>query len=176
MAITRTETKWNFETRTHGEPTEVMTYVGRVVKVYSKDHRAMSDVYTTATFATVVEDDGSVAEVLVNANFECDTSNGRAKADADPMALLAYVNHLKAIEDARAAQARQAHAARELKERNAPELGKRMRVVRGRKVTVGTEGTVAYIGENRVLLKAHDAWRDRKADGVWVQPGYLEAL
>lgn len=58
---------------------------------------------------------------------------------------------------------------------NVPVLGKQMRVARGRKVKVGTEGTVAFIRGDSVLLKEDAVWRDRKAQGVWVPASYLEA-
>lgn len=68
----------------------------------------------------------------------------------------------------------------ELKEKqerikNAPVVGKKMVVVSGRKVKPGHEGTVAYVRENRVLLKAHNEWKDRKANGVWVEARHLKA-
>jgi len=61
------------------------------------------------------------------------------------------------------------------KERNNPTLGKRMTVVRGKKVPIGTEGVVAYVKGDSVLLKDGANWRDRKADGVWVHRAYLKA-
>jgi hypothetical protein len=74
----------------------------------------------------------------------------------------------RAAELAAAEQARRAEA-----ERNRPTIGKRMRVCRGRKVPIGTVGTVAYIMNGRVLLKDDDKWQDRRAQGVWVDARYL---
>lgn len=57
-----------------------------------------------------------------------------------------------------------------------PEVGKKMVVVKGRKVPKGTEGTVAYVNrEGSVLLKKDHEWQDRKAQGVWVTATYLKA-
>lgn len=67
-------------------------------------------------------------------------------------------------------------ARKQEEERNRPVVGKQMVVFKGRKVPVGTIGTVAYIHSNGgVLLKADNEWRNRKADGVWVNPGNLKA-
>jgi len=61
-------------------------------------------------------------------------------------------------------------------ERNRPVKGKRMEVFKGRKVPVGTSGTVAWISNSgNVLLKPDNVWQDRKADGVWVPAGNLRA-
>lgn len=76
---------------------------------------------------------------------------------------------------ARQCEATWAEAARaEEAERNRPVIGKKMVVKSGRKVPVGTEGTVAFINrEGSVLLKDDNAWQDRKANGVWVNPQHL---
>lgn len=73
--------------------------------------------------------------------------------------------------------AREAEEKREREEavKNRPELGKKMVVKSGRKVKPGTIGTVAYISGGRVLLKDDANWKDRKADGVWVEARHLAA-
>jgi hypothetical protein len=67
--------------------------------------------------------------------------------------------------------------ARRLKEaRDRPEVGKQMRVKSGSKVKPGTLGTIAYIHHSgRVLLKPDASWRDRNAQGDWIDPRHLEA-
>jgi len=61
-------------------------------------------------------------------------------------------------------------------ERNRPVIGKQMVVAKGRKVKVGTVGTVAFVSDSgRVLLKDDDKWQDRKSDGTWVAAGNLKA-
>jgi hypothetical protein len=86
-----------------------------------------------------------------------------------------------------AAAAAEAHAKREAarleaekrREEDRVVVGKPMVVVRGRKVKVGTAGTVAYLREGRygwsALLKPDGAWRDRAVDGVWVDARNLSA-
>lgn len=76
----------------------------------------------------------------------------------------------------RAADAVRARELEAERERNRPVKGKKMVVARGRKVKPGFEGTVAFVSGDRVLLKAHDKWQDRKADGVWVSAAYLKAV
>lgn len=64
-----------------------------------------------------------------------------------------------------------------LAEKNRPVVGKRMKVVKGRKVPIGTAGTVAYVSERgTVLLKDDDKWRDRKAQGTWVNAQNLAGI
>lgn len=51
-----------------------------------------------------------------------------------------------------------------------------MIVAKGRKVPLGTVGTVAYISSSgSVLLKADSEWQDRKAQGTWVSGANLRA-
>ncbi len=57
---------------------------------------------------------------------------------------------------------------------NLPALGKKMIVISGRKVKPGHTGTVAYVRDDRVLLKGDNEWKDRKANGVWVNARHLE--
>ena len=153
-----------------------VTYEGRVLRVYKRDYRAMSDVYTLATFATVVEPDGTIEEVLVNANFECDVGGGHAQVDATPECLAAKAAHDAKLEAARRARDEADRARRAEEEKNRPVKGKKMVVARGRKVPLGTVGTVAYVsGSGSVLLKADHEWQDRKAQGTWVDARNLKA-
>lgn len=159
------------------KPLTVTTHVGRVLRVFNEDYRAMSDVYTLATFAEVLTDDLKIQRVLVNANFECDTSGGRAEVDATP-GVLAIKKSLDLIAEG---QKREWKKKRDEElaeaEKNRPVKGKKMVVTRGRKVPVGTVGVVAYVHENgNVLLKDPEIWQDRKASGQWVNASYLKAV
>lgn len=176
MAITKEKADWNPQTQQRDIKEVVTTYVGRVIRVHQRDYRAMSDVYTLATFATVVDDAGEVKEVLVNANFECDDSRGRAVVDATPEVLAIKATHDKKIADETERLNQAVLEERKAKELNRPVPGKKMEVVKGRKVPIGTVGTVAYVsGSGNVLLKADDAWQDRKAQGTWVSSTNLKA-
>lgn len=169
---------------TTGEYVEkkIEKYVGRVMSTFQRDLRAMSDVYTDATYAHVVEDDFTVKTVLVNANFELDTRQGHAEVDLSQalrveMDFRAQVAKFEA--DIRAEEERRERLrVAAIREANRPVKGKRMRVTGGRKVPKGTTGTVAFVSNDgeSVLLKDDDKWQDRKADGQWVKSRWLEAV
>lgn len=177
MAITRNDVKWNAETKSYDILSTQVLAEGRVLRVYNSDYRAMSDVYTYATFADLIQDDGSVKQALVNANFECDVSGGRAEVDANEHYLNLHEGWKLVQENLRREQAELDRIARLEVERNRPVVGKKMIVTKGRKVKVGTCGTVAFIHRNTgsILLKDDDKWQDRSANGVWVNPEYLKA-
>lgn len=150
MAILKTPAKYDPATERWEPGTETtVSYEGRVLAVYHKDYRAMSDVYTWATYAEVLGDDGLLHEVMVNANFECDVSGGRAVVDATPE-VIAQAEALRAAAAAeaerRAEAARQAAAEREAR---APRVGRTVKVVKGRKVPVGTTGFCFWTGPGR---------------------------
>lgn len=165
---------------------EYEEHVGRVFSISSRDYRAMSDVYTIASYAMIVKDDGSMEEIMVNSGFEGDTKGGHAVVDVGPEAealIAGYRARMApiweaallveaAIEEAK----KRADDAEAYRIANKPVTGTKMIVVRGRKVKVGTIGVVAFISNNTggVLLKDEKVWKDRKANGVWVEPGYLE--
>ena len=149
----------------------------------------MSDVYTIATFAMIVKDDGSLEEVMVNSGFEGDTKNGRATVDVGPEAealIAGYRAKMAPVWEAareverlaREEAKKEADDAEAYRIANKPVTGTKMIVVRGRKVKVGTIGVVAFISNNTggVLLKDEKVWKDRKANGVWVEPTYLEVF
>lgn len=181
MAITSYDASYDKETQRYTLDRENprVSYVGRVLSVYNRDYRVMSDVYSLTTFALVVEDDGTISEHMVNANFECDVSGGHAEADASPECLRIKADHDAKVEEERSARAEEKRKARAEEERNRPEKGKKMVVAKGRKgrnVHGGFAGTVAYVsGSGSVLLKADNEWQDRKAQGTWVNARNLIA-
>jgi len=67
------------------------SYEGRVLNVYSRDERVMSDIYALVSRASVAEADGSVKDLYLKAHFECDTREVDYEVDASP-AVLALVN------------------------------------------------------------------------------------
>jgi hypothetical protein len=143
MAIIHTPSKYNSTTSRWEQGTEsTTTYEGRVLAVYNRDYRAMSDVYTYATFASVLSEKGSIVEILVNANFECDMGGGEAVVDATPE-VVAQAAALKAAEAAAAEKAAEEREAARI------ERGRKLRVVRGRKVPIGTEGECSWYGQTQ---------------------------
>lgn len=83
-------------------------------------------------------------------------------------------NERKRDEERRRAREEAELAERIREEENRPVIGKKMIVARGRKVKVGTVGTVAFVRDGSVLLKLDATYTDRKVGGVWVQAHNLE--
>ena len=149
---------------------------GRVIGVYMRDYRAMSDVYTYATFASVWNGT-CIEEVLVNANFECDCSCGNAQVDATTEVLAsvaAFKAEAEAKELARVAALRE-RAAEEARKR--PDKGRTVKVVRGRKVPIGTVGVVFWAGiDGYGTQKIGIATSDRKdASGRYIDAVFTAA-
>lgn len=107
-------------------------YEGRVVAVGERNGYDDSDFY-----AVVMEDDGTFVQVITGSTRWY--GHDAVTLDATPDVMAAYLAHLAAERIA----AEEAVAARE-----AARLarGVRVRVVKGRKVPKGTEGTVVWIG------------------------------
>jgi hypothetical protein len=181
MAIKHFETVFCKEkecyVRTDKEPK--LTYVGRVLKVFRRDLRVMSDIYSYATYALVVEENGAISDILVNSNFELDSGGGFAEEDADEWALARKAEHDQRIADIEKQRWEEECKRRNEAEVNQPVRGKLMVVAkapRGQKQLLGLKGIVAYVsGSGGVLLKDPSVWQDRKADGVWVPKTCLKA-
>jgi len=142
----------------------------------------MSDVYVMASYATVVEDDGTYKNVLYNYNFELDTRNGVAIVDAPEDVIQAWNTHKQVLLTHRRRQEYDAALLRvqeeETRRKNRPEKGKVMRVARGRKVKIGTVGEVFFVRDGRVGLNVTGK-KDAKGwavDPVWVNADYLVAV
>jgi hypothetical protein len=154
------------------------SYTGCVVEVYNRDFRAMSDVYTYATFALVIDPVTlETEEVMVNANFECDTRCGSAKVDVTDEL---RAKHNQALEIKRKIyeeterKAREARALAEAdRQKNAPAKGKTMKVScsRGKnKAHNGKVGKVFWIRDGRVGL---DVTGEKDAKGYAKDPLWL---
>lgn len=154
-------------------------YVGQVIEVYKQDYRAMSDIYTLATYAKVwCKETNCPKEVFVNANFELDMTGNYADADADEETRIRFQIWNIEREIARDIESEKESLRLAAIEANRPEKGKRMKVVRGRKVKPGTEGVVFWIRDGRVGLDVTGK-RDAKGnvvDPVWVTQDYLVAV
>lgn len=178
MAITHFTRTWNSDTNTYSAPELVTEHTGAVLSLFSRDYRAMSDVYTLATFALVwCFTNNRPQEVLVNANFECDQDGGKGVVDAtdEVKALHAAWKKEQDHLEAKAELTRELERAEKL--RNAPAKGKKMVVVSGRKVAKGTVGIVAFVHNNGgALLKDEAVWTDRNAPGTWVDARHLRAV
>jgi hypothetical protein len=163
MAITNKET---------GE----VEYVGCVLNTYLDVYRVMSDVWCDAQFAQVWSDEQQrVMNVVVKLYFDQSTDRA-AEVDATPETLHKVEEYNAAIAEASRVRDEAYRKERELAARNAAVKGKRMRVVRGRKVRVGTIGTVFFIRDDRVGLDVTGLKNSRGyvIDPVWVDSRYLE--
>lgn len=146
-----------------------VSFEGCVLRVYNGDYRAMSDVYTWATFAVVWDMDKMMPrEVLVNANFELDTTGRRATVDASEFVLDWYSKYQEAYAQKLHEENMLRLAKAEENERLRPRKGRVVEVFKGRKVPVGTTGYVFWEGaDNYGNLKLGIATSPKKA----VQPG-----
>lgn len=164
--------------------TEALVYVGRTGSEYAYRRRDALE------GGRPVDESDKVRELKVNERFhwvDCTnlfvwrgSDHREASVDAGAFDnaelvedLAAYKAHV--AEDVRiaaekhAAYEKAAKEAREEEERNRPVKGKKMIVVKGRKVPKGFVGTVAFVsGTGNVLLKDDAEWQDRKAPGTWV--------
>lgn len=166
MALTKIERKWDSATDTRvvslvGEP----EYVGRVLDIYGKCERIMSDVWDTVSYAVVLLDDGSTKTIhLGTSEFGWDYE---AKVDADAQTIADWKARVAAAEKA-AHEARMKFEAEERAKQYeadckrsalAPIKGRTVTVTKGRKVPVGTTGVVvwegsdSYRGEARIGIK-----------------------
>lgn len=163
----------------HVDCTEALVYRGRrgAPNIWSLEERDL-EVHERFTWVDVSNhfawrsDCHTVATVDLNLH---DPANAKALEDFNAWTAnnIAQESARQAAQQAREAQEK---ADAQKRERNRPVVGKPMKVVSGRKVPVGTVGTVAFVsGSGGVLLKDDARWQDRKADGVWVDPRHLEA-
>lgn len=128
-------------------------HVGRVLKVISKDERIMSDVYALVRYAVCVsEGTGAPVEIrLGDCEFGQSSQIASWELDATEAAIVehaAYVERADRLARERAYEiaAARAKISRE-REAKAVRKGRRVRVVRGRKVPIGTEGVCVWVGE-----------------------------
>lgn len=169
-------------TYTEPDGSTTVTYEGRVLTTYCDECRALSDVYVMASYATVIEADGTYKNVLYNYNFELDTRNGVAIVDAPEDVVQAWNTHKQTLITLRHQKEHDAALLRMQKEearrKNRPEKGKVMRVVRGRKVKIGTVGEVFFVRDGRVGLNVTGKKDTRgwAVDPVWVNADYLVAV
>jgi hypothetical protein len=162
-----------------------VTDAGRVVsEPWTREVRAMSDVYCNASYVRVWNPETKTSEtVCLGYQFECNSTYGHAVVDADEAVLRAVALQDEAERVAReqAEKARREDEARKVAEAafNLPALGKVMQVVRGRKVRKGTVGRVFWLDDPRNPTRVGLATSSRKdakglfANVAWVNAEYL---
>lgn len=135
-----------------GKTARVETWAGRVCRLWHRTERIMSDVWATVFYADVLTREGKVQRV----EYGCDefsASAGHAEVDAPPTIMAAYRAEVDRVEreaKERDRVAKEKRAAEEAaREAATPYRGKRVKVVRGRKVAKGTTGIVGWYGQCR---------------------------
>jgi len=167
MALTKIDRKWDDATKT----TVVVVaneseHVGRVLDIYSKVERIMSDVWDDVSYAVVLLDDGSTQTIhLGTTEFGW---NYKAEIDAPAQVIADW----KARVEAAAKAAHEARMKYEAEERAkqyeadckrsalAPTKGRTVTVVKGRKVPVGTAGVVVWEGSDSFRGEARIGIKD----------------
>ena len=122
-----------------------ITFQGCTLKVFTREIRAMSDVWVDASCA-LVWDGEKVREVVVNYNFECDTNGGYATVDATEETLAAVDAWVLTQNQQAQEAAQRAAQAAQTEEMARPTKGRIVEVYKGRKVPVGTVGLVFWTG------------------------------
>lgn len=149
-------------------------FAGRVLRVYQQVDRIMSDVWETGTYAEVWNDETQAVESFYVGGY----SNGgsyysKAEADAGEE-IQAKAAAWKAAKEAKAA-AERAEREAELEARTF-RSGKRVKVARGRKIPIGTEGVIFWMGvDNWGKQKLGIATSDRKVGGKFADVQWVAA-
>ena len=148
---------------------------GCVIKVYNNDYRAMSDVWTYAKFALVWEN-GEAKEILVNANFECDNSCGFAIVDATPEVIAEYQKYVQLRKEAHEIAEEKRREILENLEKEKPAIGRKVEVVKGRKVKIGTQGVIFWIGNGSVGVATSDRKGNVEKNGKTYKNVFLDTF
>jgi hypothetical protein len=160
---------------------EWTSHEGLVVsESWTREERVMSDVYANVTYVNVwnpnTED---VERINLGEHFELGFKFGTSTLDASSEILDEVARReveAKRLVDEEREGRRIADSRKRVEDLfNVPVRGKVMEVVRGRKVSTGTVGTVFWIGDGRVGLALSDA-KDasgRNKDVAWVNSEYL---
>jgi hypothetical protein len=153
----------------------VVSHEGCVIGTFSVEQRVMSDIYADVTFATVWDPETKTTKVVrLYSNFELDMACAVAVVDLKAEYLADYEACVAAGEAAKLAAEKarvEAALARAAKE---PVRGRTCKVVKGRKVPVGTVGFLFWTGAGtygaRGGLKLDDG------SVVWTALNNLEAV
>ena len=147
-----------------------VTYEGAVLAVESRTVRIMSDVWAIEYYATVIEADG-VSKVVTLGNDEFREYMSTATVDAPQAVIEKWKAEVKAAQErALAEEIARDRAARAENFCSRIEAGRNVVVVRGRKVAIGTKGTVKIVRGGNYGTSALIA---TVVKDVWVNIGNL---
>jgi len=158
------------------------SHVGKVIRI-GVDHsvKIMSDVWADESYALVWDDElQEPRKYSLGIHDSICPIHDTAEVDATPDILA----KLEAHEDRQELIRQERERIREIGElrfaHNRVERGKRMKVVRGRKVPKGTTGVVFWLGVDNwgntkagIALSDERDSRERYSDVAWVNAGYL---
>jgi hypothetical protein len=152
MAIEWKKRVTNTETGKEEWVDDGVTHEGLVMgPTYTREVRVMSDIYADVTYVTVWNPETErPTDVAIAHHFELGTRRGTPTIDIDPAIADAWAEKVKA-ESAAHAKAEAARREREREESARDRLlevrkGAEAVVVKGRKVPVGTRGTIIWTG------------------------------
>ena len=147
-----------------------VTYEGAVLAVENRTVRIMSDVWAIEYYATVIEADG-VSKVVTLGNDEFREYMSTATVDAPQAVIEKWKAEVKAAQErALAEEIARDRAARAENFCSRIEAGRNVVVVRGRKVAIGTKGTVKIVRGGNYGTSALIA---TVVKDVWVNIGNL---
>jgi hypothetical protein len=154
---------------------EEVKFAGCVVQLNTREERVMSDVYANVTRAIVYNAaEDKFEEVYVRAHFELDSGNTTATVDASRAVMAVYEAEQAVKEATEKLNEAKRYRARELAALKTPAPGRVVKVVKGRKVPVGT------VGECTRMMEGHYGMRIqiRTLDGTthWTSASNCEAV
>lgn len=139
-----------------------VSFTGCVVKVYGDSVQVMSDIFEYHTYALVLDNDsGEFKSVFLYSDYRGSSDDKReATVDATEQVQALYEAHTAMVEAKKAMERAEARRADALREVRTPGRGKTLKVVRGRKVPVGTVGECTWYGEGRSYSPFRSSYRN----------------
>lgn len=150
-------------------------FAGCVVKTFVQEERVMSDVYADVGRAVVYNVEKDAFEtVYVRAYFELDRGGREALVDATPEVKALYEAHLAVQEAEAKLNEAKRYRARSLEAMKTPMKGRTIKVVKGRKVPVGTVGTCFYVGQGDYGMRV--GLKTAAGETLWTAASNVEAV
>ena len=127
-----------------------VSYTGCVVKTYGESVQVMSDIFEWHTYALVFDNDsGEFKTVFLTSDYGTPEEKREATVDATEEVQALHEAHTAMVEAKKAMERAEARRAEALAEVRTPGRGKTLKVVRGRKVPVGTVGECTWYGRGK---------------------------
>ncbi len=139
-----------------------VSHTGCTLKTYGESVQVMSDIYEYHTYALVFDNDsGEFKSVFLTSDYPSSSGEKRvATVDATEEVKALYEAHEIMVEAKKALDRAEARRADKLAEVRTPGRGKTLKVVKGRKVPVGTVGECTWYGEGRSYSPFRSSYRN----------------